>query len=181
MATQPWKVPFTETTIDIPSFQIGGGYGGSNSQGYSPYDSLNKYRQLIAQQYGMMGEDIKKRGAEVSAQQVSNTGRGVARAGVTGPLAEAAKRQAALDVEKNISEQLGKLDIAKLGEEKQITLKEAELKEKEDQANQELLRAIFGGLGSFVSEYTPVGAIAKDLTGGLFGYKRDSADKWVKE
>ncbi len=149
--------------------------------GYSPYDSLNKYRDLIAKQYGMMGEDIKKKGAEVSAQQVSATGRGVARAGVTGPLAEATKRQAALDVNKQINDQLDKLDTAKLGEEKQITLKEMELKQQEDLANAQLLQSIFGTLGSFVAGYTPVGAIAKDLTGNLFGYKRDSEDKWVKE
>jgi hypothetical protein len=148
---------------------------------YSPYDSLNKYRDLINKQYSVMGEGVKKKGAELSAQQVSATGRGVARAGVTGPLAEASKRQAALDVNKQITDQLDKLDTAKLDEEKELTLKEAEIKQQEEQANQQLLYSIFGGIGSFIKDYTPVGPALKAATGNLFGYNVNDEGTFVKK
>lgn len=124
--------------------------------------SLEDFKKAIADTYEKQRQSIRKEGAERTARMVSTAGRKSALGGITGPLAVAMQREAQKAGEEVTSGALSGVGLSEAKAQENIALKEMDMKQQEDLANQQLISSIFGGVGGLLKDYTPVG---KFLTG----------------
>jgi len=124
--------------------------------------SLDSFKKAISDTYEKQRQAIRKEGADRTSRMVSTAGRKSALGGITGPLAVAMQREAQKAGEEVTSGALSNVGLNEAKSYENIALKELEQKEAEEMANQKLISSVFGGLGGFLKDYTPVG---KFLTG----------------
>jgi len=88
--------------------------------------------------------DTAKRGA------VQTAGRGLAMAGVKGPVAEAVKRQTGMAYDTDFARQMRQLGLDYSGARADLAGKELEYDMMERSANLQLMKDIFGGVGTLL-------------------------------